>query len=218
MSDTMEKNKRDYTPGPRIGITFSTFDLLHAGHIMMLEEAKRQCDYLICGLQMDPTLDRPEKNQPTQTVVERYIQLRGCEYVDEIVPYSTEQDLEDILMSFKLDVRIVGDEYKDKYFTGRKYCEQKGIELYFNRRDHRFSSSALRRIVATKESENSQTIAWGKDQKIEIVKKIVTGEMLLEEVMKQYGIKNKITIKRWLNLYMSQVDSKDEKKNKSNKE
>lgn len=138
-------------PGPRIGITFSTFDLLHAGHIMMLEEAKRQCDYLICGLQMDPTLDRPGKNKPTQTVVERYIQLRGCKYVDEIIPYSTEQDLEDILTSFKLDVRILGDEYSDKDFTGRKYCEQRGIQLYFNSRDHRFSSSSLRKIVAKQE-------------------------------------------------------------------
>jgi len=149
------KKREDYNPGPRVGITFSTFDLLHAGHIMMLAEAKRQCDYLICGLQMDPTLDRPEKNAPTQTVVERYIQLRGCQYVDEIVPYSTEQDLEDILKSFKLDVRIVGDEYKDKDFTGRKYCEEKGIELYFNSRDHRFSSSGLRKIVYDKEVEKN---------------------------------------------------------------
>lgn len=147
------KLRKDYNPGPRVGITFSTFDLLHAGHIMMLEEAKRQCDYLICGLQIDPTLDRPEKNAPTQTVVERYIQLRGCKYVDEIVPYSTEQDLEDILRSFKIDVRIVGEEYKDRDFTGRKYCEEKGIELYFNSRDHRFSSSGLRKIVAQKEAE-----------------------------------------------------------------
>ncbi len=149
---TVKKNP-DYNPGPRIGITFSTFDLLHAGHIMMLEEAKRQCDYLICGLQMDPTLDRPEKNAPTQTVVERYIQLRGCQYVDEIVPYSTEQDLEDILRAFKLDVRIVGDEYEDRDFTGRAYCEEAGIELYFNSRDHRFSSSGLRKIVAAREAE-----------------------------------------------------------------
>ena len=147
------KPRKDYNPWPRVGITFSTFDLLHAGHIMMLEEAKRQCDYLICGLQIDPTLDRPEKNAPTQTVVERYIQLRGCKYVDEIVPYSTEQDLEDILRSFKIDVRIVGEEYKDRDFTGRKYCEEKGIELYFNSRDHRFSSSGLRKIVAQKEAE-----------------------------------------------------------------
>ena len=153
-----EEHKIQNHPKFRVGITFSTFDLLHAGHIMMLEEAKRQCDYLICGLQMDPTLDRPEKNQPTQTVVERYIQLRGCKYVDEIVPYSTEQDLEDILRSFKLDVRIVGDEYRNRDFTGRQYCEEKGIELYFNSRDHRFSSSGLRKIVAEKEAKKSENI------------------------------------------------------------
>ena len=135
----------------RVGITFSAFDLLHAGHIKMLEEAKRQCDYLIVGLQTDPTLDRPEKNQPAQTVVERYIQLKGCKFVDEIVPYASEQDLEDILRSFKIDVRIVGDEYREKEFTGRMYCEAKGIELYFNTRDHRFSSSGLRKEVHQKE-------------------------------------------------------------------
>lgn len=139
----------------KIGITFSAFDLLHAGHIKMLEEAKRQCDYLICGLQTDPTIDRPEKNSPTQSVVERYIQLKGCKFVDEIVPYATEQDLEDILRAFHLDVRIVGDEYKEKNFTGRYYCEEKGIELYFNTRDHRFSSSGLRKEVAEKENSKS---------------------------------------------------------------
>ncbi|MGB3065737.1 adenylyltransferase/cytidyltransferase family protein [Sphingobacterium thalpophilum] len=142
----------------RIGITFSAFDLLHAGHIKMLEDAKRQCDYLICGLQTDPTLDRPEKNKPAQTVVERYIQLKGCKYVDQIVPYATEQDLEDILRSFKIDVRIVGDEYREKNFTGRAYCEEKGIELYFNSRDHRFSSSGLRKIVAKANSEEQTVI------------------------------------------------------------
>lgn len=135
----------------KIGITFSAFDLLHAGHIKMLEEAKRHCDYLIVGLQTDPTLDRPEKNQPAQTVVERYIKLKGCKFVDEIVPYATEQDLEDILRSFKIDIRIVGDEYREQDFTGRMYCEAKGIELYFNTRDHRFSSSGLRREVHQKE-------------------------------------------------------------------
>lgn len=135
----------------KIGITFSAFDLLHAGHIKMLEEAKLQCDYLICGLQTDPTLDRPEKNKPVQTVVERYIQLKACTYVDEIVPYATEQDLEDILRSFKIDVRILGDEYQDKNFTGRTYCDEKGIALYFNTRNHRFSSSGLRKEVAEKE-------------------------------------------------------------------
>ena len=135
----------------KVGITFSAFDLLHAGHIKMLEEAKRECDYLIVGLQTDPTLDRPEKNSPSQTVVERYIQLRGCKFVDEIVPYATEQDLEDILRSFKIDVRIIGNEYKEQNFTGRAYCEQKGIALYFNVRDHRFSSSNLRKEVAEKQ-------------------------------------------------------------------
>lgn len=135
----------------KIGITFSAFDLLHAGHIKMLEDAKTQCDYLICGLQTDPTIDRPEKNKPIQTVVERYIQLKACVSVDEVVPYTTEQDLEDILRSFKIDVRILGDEYKDKNFTGRSYCEEKGIKLYYNCRDHRFSSSGLRKEVVEKE-------------------------------------------------------------------
>ena len=132
----------------KIGITFSAFDLLHAGHIKMLEDAKKQCDFLICGLQTDPTLDRPEKNKPVQSVVERYIQLKGCSHVDKIVPYATEQDLEDILRSYEVHVRILGEEYQDKNFTGRSYCEEKGIELYFNSRDHRFSSSGLRKHVA----------------------------------------------------------------------
>jgi glycerol-3-phosphate cytidylyltransferase len=134
----------------KIGITFSAFDLLHAGHIKMLEEAKRQCDYLICGLQTDPTLDRPGKNKPVQSVVERYIQLKACVHVVEIVPYATEQDLEDILRAFKIDVRIIGDEYRDKDFTGRSYCEAQEIELYFNKRDHRFSSSGLRQEMTQK--------------------------------------------------------------------
>lgn len=150
----------------KIGITFSAFDLLHAGHIKMLEEAKRQCDYLICGLQTDPTLDRPEKNRPVQSVVERYIQLKACTFVDEVVPYATEQDLEDILRSFKIDVRILGDEYKEKNFTGRTYCEEKGIELYYNTRDHRFSSSGLRKEVAEKENGKNETIVGLKIEKI----------------------------------------------------
>ena len=116
----------------------------------MLEDAKQECDYLICGLQTDPTLDRPEKNRPIQSVVERYIQLKGCTYVDEIVPYATEQDLEDVLRSFKIDVRIVGDEYADKQFTGRDYCEETGIHLFYNKREHRFSSSLLRKEVKEK--------------------------------------------------------------------
>ena len=131
----------------KVGITFSTFDLLHAGHVKMLEEAKRVCDYLIVGLQLDPSIDRAEKNAPTQTITERYIQLKGCIHVDEIVPYVTENDLLDILQSFEIDVHIVGDEYIEKQYTGRTYCEEKGIEVYYNSRDHRFSSSGLRKQV-----------------------------------------------------------------------
>ena len=136
----------------KVGITFSSFDLFHAGHVKMLEDAKEQCDYLICGLQTDPTLDRPEKNKPVQSVVERYIQLKGCRFVDEIVPYAIEQDLEDILRSFNIDVRVIGDEYASKQFTGRKYCEQKGVTLFYNKREHRFSSSSLRKEVQEKEN------------------------------------------------------------------
>ncbi|WP_434979861.1 adenylyltransferase/cytidyltransferase family protein [Daejeonia sp. YH14] len=136
----------------KIGITFSAFDLLHAGHIKMLEEAKTVCDYLIVGLQLDPTLDRPNKNKPTQTVVERYIQLKACRSVDEIVPYSTEEDLLDILKSFVIDVRIIGDDYRDRDFTGKDYCEEKGIEIYYNKRDHRFSSSALKKSIFEREA------------------------------------------------------------------
>ena len=137
----------------RVGFTASTFDLLHAGHVMMLREAKEQCDYLICGLQIDPALDRPEKNSPIQSIVERYTQLSAIKYVDEIVVYSTEQDLLDILEMYKIDVRILGDEYKDKDFTGREVCDRLNIDLYFNNKDHRFSSSNLRQSVVWAESD-----------------------------------------------------------------
>ena len=135
----------------RVGFTCSTFDLLHAGHVSMLREAKEQCDYLICGLQMDPTVDRPNKNSPIQTVVERYTQLNAVKYVDEIIPYSTEKDLEDILEMYHIDVRILGEEYRDKDFTGKDICRKRGIQLHFNKRDHRFSSSDLRKRVAEKD-------------------------------------------------------------------
>lgn len=131
------------------GFTASTFDLLHAGHVSMLREAKGQCDYLVCALQVDPSSDRPEKNPPVQTLVERWTQLQAIKYVDEIIPYQTEQDLEDILKMFDFDVRIIGAEYKDKTFTGRATCAARGIEIYFNRRDHRFSTSDLRRRVSS---------------------------------------------------------------------
>ena len=132
-----------------VGFTASTFDLLHAGHIAMLREAKDQCDYLIVALQVNPARDRPEKNAPVQTLVERWTQLQGVKYVDEIIPYETETDLEDILKLFHIDVRIIGEEYKDGKFTGRATCAQRGIEIYFNKREHRFSSSDLRERVKT---------------------------------------------------------------------
>jgi len=138
--------------GKRIGITFSTFDMLHAGHIAMLSEAKNHCDYLIAGLQTDPTIDRPEtKNRPIQSVVERQIQLSACRYVDEVVVYQTEQDLLDLLLILPLDVRILGTEYEDKNYTGRNEGAGRGVQVIFNRRDHSFSSSSLRKRVAEAE-------------------------------------------------------------------
>jgi len=131
----------------KMGLTASTFDLLHAGHVAMLREAKEQCDHLVCALQVDPSADRPEKNSPVQTLVERWTQLQGVKYVDEIIPYQTEEDLQDILNLFNFDVRIIGEEYKDGKFTGRAICSARGIEIYYNKRDHRFSSSGLRQRV-----------------------------------------------------------------------
>ena len=132
----------------KVGITFSTFDLLHAGHVAMLREAKSKCDYLIVGLQSDPTIDRPDtKNSPIQTMFERYLQLKAVEYVDEVVPYQTERDLEDILETLPINIPILGEEYRDKDFTGKDICRKRGIELYFNKRDPRFSTSDLRKRV-----------------------------------------------------------------------
>lgn len=135
--------------GVKIGAVFSAFDLgPHAGHIAMLAEAKNHCDYLIAGLQTDPTIDRPDtKNKPIQSIVERQIQLAATRYVDEIVVYETEKDLEDLLLILPLDVRILGIEYRDKEFTGKDICEKRGIELIYNSRDHSFSSSNLRKRV-----------------------------------------------------------------------
>jgi glycerol-3-phosphate cytidylyltransferase len=128
----------------RIGFTCSTFDLFHAGHVMMLKEAKTQCDYLIVGLQMDPTIDRPTtKNKPVQTVLERFIQVQACKFVDEIIPYATEKELMDILTSYPIDVRIIGEEYRDKQFTGY----QLPMSVYFNSRQHSFSTTELRQRV-----------------------------------------------------------------------
>ena len=131
----------------KIGFTCSTFDLLHAGHVQMLREAREQCDYLICGLQVDPSIDRKEKNSPVQSLVERYSQLHSCRYVDEIIPYQTEKDLEDILEMYQIDIRILGEEYREKDFTGKDICQERDIDLYFNKRDHRFSSTDLRKRI-----------------------------------------------------------------------
>jgi glycerol-3-phosphate cytidylyltransferase len=127
----------------RIGFTCSTFDLFHAGHILMLEEAKKQCDHLIVGLQTYPTIDRPEKNKPVQSIFERYVQLDACKHVNQVVVYATEKELKDILLSYPIDVRIIGDEYANKSFTGQEL----DIELYFNKRKHSFSTTELRQRV-----------------------------------------------------------------------
>ena len=132
---------------PKIGFTASTFDLLHSGHVAMLREAKTACDYLICALQNDPSIDRPEKNKPVQNIVERQAQLAAIKYVDEILVYNTEAELLDILSMYHIDVRILGEEYYETTFTGRAICASRGIELYFNKREHRFSTSDLRQRV-----------------------------------------------------------------------
>ena len=144
--------------GKKIGITFSQFDMLHAGHIAMLAEAKNHCDYLIAALQTDASIDRPDtKNPPIQSIVERQIQLAACRYVDEVVIYTTEADLCDLLLILPVDVRILGDEYRDKEFTGKFECARRGIELVFNERSHTFSSSSLRKRVVAAESHSILT-------------------------------------------------------------
>ena len=132
----------------KIGITFSTFDLFHAGHILMLKEARENCDHLIAGIQTDPTIDRPDiKNKPIQSIIERQIQVKSCKYVDSIIVYETEKDVEDILKSTKIDVRILGVEYINKNFTGKEICKQKGIEIVYNSRDHNWSTTELRKRI-----------------------------------------------------------------------
>ena len=127
------------------GITFGAFDLFHAGHVLMLEEAKAVCDYLIVCIQTDPSLDREEKNKPVQSIIEREIQVSGCRFVDEVIIYDTEVDLLDIIDQVDWDVRIIGEEYKDKDFTGR---DQTLERCHFNKRPHTFSSSELRERVS----------------------------------------------------------------------
>jgi len=152
------KIKELKSEGKKIGIVFSTFDLLHAGHIAMLAEVKNHCDYLIAGLQTDPTIDRPDtKNKPIQSIVERQITLSATRYVDEIVVYQTEKDLKDILLTLPIDVRILGVEYQNQEFTGRDICYDRGIEIVFNSRDHSFSSSSLRKRVVQAEVQKGLT-------------------------------------------------------------
>lgn len=134
----------------KVGFTCSTFDLFHAGHVLMLEEAKRQCDWLIVGLQTDPTIDRPEKNKPVQSVFERFVQVSACKWVNEVVVYESEKDLMNLLKSYNIHVRILGKEYQDKEFTGRHLGN---IELYFNSRDHSFSTTELRNRIREAEDQ-----------------------------------------------------------------
>jgi glycerol-3-phosphate cytidylyltransferase len=140
---------------PKQGFTCSAFDLLHAGHILMLEEARSQCDYLIVGLQNDPSVDRAIKNKPIQSLVERYLQLKAVKYVDEIIVYNTEKDLEDLLLILPIKIRFVGEEYKDKDLTGRETCNKRSIEIYYNKREHTFSTTELRVRVARMESQKT---------------------------------------------------------------
>ena len=147
----IKKLKED---GLKVGITFSTFDLFHAGHVAMLAEAKNHCDYLIAAIQTDPTIDRPDsKNPPIQSIVVRQIQVSTNRNVDEVVIYQTEKDLEDLLLILPIDVRILGVEYSSKEFTGKEICKNRGIEIVYNGRDHSFSSSSLRKRVAESESK-----------------------------------------------------------------
>ena len=141
----MERNKKT------VGITCSTFDLLHAGHIIMLEECKKYCDYLICALQVDPSTDRTEKNKPIQSLVERYIQLDAVQYVDKIIPYNNEEELKTIFASLDIDVRIIGEEYKDQNFTAKDICMKRNIRFVYNKRDHDISTSSLRKIIYDQE-------------------------------------------------------------------
>lgn len=141
----------------KVGFTASTFDLLHAGHIAMLSEAKTVCNYLIAGLHVNPNIEREEKNLPVQTLVERYTQLKAVSYVDEIIPYESENDLMDILKMYPINIRIIGEEYRDKDFTGKNL----DMEIYYNKRRHDFSSSLLRKRVVVTELEKSESPKLG---------------------------------------------------------
>ena len=145
----------------KIGFNCSSCDLFHAGHVTMMKMEKQLCDYLIVALQVDPTIDRPGvKNKPVQSVYERYVQLQGCKYVDEILVYETEADLLNLLQTQNINVRFLSEEYKDRDFTGKQYCIDNGIELYFHLRRRQYSSTELRNRVYTLEKKK-------RDEKIE---------------------------------------------------
>mgnify|MGYP001343829395 FL=1 len=124
----------------KIGFTCSCFDLLHAGHILMLKDSKEQCDYLIVGLQTDPSIDRPKKNKPIQSYEERFIQLDAIKYVDKIIKYTTEKDLYKKLLEINPDIRILGSDYINESFTG----DDLNIPIYYHNRNHNYSSTNLR--------------------------------------------------------------------------
>lgn len=141
-------------PDKVIGFNCSTFDLFHAGHVTMLKEEKRHCDWLVIAVQTDPTLDRPDtKNKPVQSIYERFVQVSACKYVDEVLVYSTEEDLLNLIKTTRMDVRFLGEEYKNVDFTGKQWCIENGIELYYHKRDHSYSSSALRSRAYASEVE-----------------------------------------------------------------
>jgi glycerol-3-phosphate cytidylyltransferase len=144
----------------KIGFNCSSFDLLHAGHVTMLKMEKELCDYLKVALQVDPTIDRPGiKNKPIQSIYERYVQLQACKYVDEILVYSTEFDLLQLIMTQKIDIRFLSEEYLNRDFTGKDYCIKNGIELHYHKRGHIYSSSELReRTSKLEKMKNSENI------------------------------------------------------------
>jgi glycerol-3-phosphate cytidylyltransferase len=144
----------------KIGFNCSSFDLLHAGHVTMLKMEKQLCDYLIVALQIDPTIDRPGiKNKPVQSSYERYVQLQGCKYVDEILIYETEFDLLQLLMTQQIDIRFLSDEYLNRDFTGKQWCIDNGVELHYHKRQHVYSSSELRSRVAKLEANKNEDTA-----------------------------------------------------------
>ena len=165
----------------KVGFNCSSCDLFHAGHVTMLKMEKQMCDYLIVALQVDPTIDRTGiKNKPVQSVYERYVQLQGCKYVDEILVYETEADLLNLIKTQTIDIRFLSEEYKDRDFTGKQYCIDNGIELFFHMRRHQYSSTELRNRVYSLEKEKRE-------------KKNGSGESLDQyspELLDKYEMKN----------------------------